>query len=111
MKCEHHCTIGAMEQKITKEQVEHIAKLCNLNLTPEQTDRLSSLLTQTLDYINILEELDTKDIGETYQVTGLTNVFQQEGEIPTTLTKKESLSTAMEVVDGKFATKAIFDRS
>ena len=92
MKCEHHCTIGAMEQKITNEQVEHIAKLCNLNLTPEQTDRLSSLLTQTLDYINILEELNTK-------------------EIPTTLTKKESLSTAREVVDGKFATKAIFDRS
>lgn len=100
-----------MEQKITIEQVKHIAKLCNLTLTDEQTDRLSNLLTQTLDYINVLSELDTSNVSETYQVTGLTNVFQTESDFSNTLSQKDSLSSANEVINERFATKAIFDRS
>ncbi len=68
------------------------------------------MLTDTLDYIDILEELDTKTTPETYQVTGLTNVFQKEEEKPTTLAKEKALANAKEVIRSMFATEAVFDR-
>ena len=98
------------ESTISKEQVLHIAKLCNLTLSEEEITRLSALLTETLDYINVLDELDTSDIPETFQVTGLTNIFMQADEAPTTLSKEATLSNAKEVIKGMFATQAVFER-
>ena len=65
------------KEKISKEQVLHIANLCNLTLSEKEIDKLSEMLTDTVDYIKILEELDTSNTLETYQVTGKTNVFQK----------------------------------
>ena len=98
------------KQKLSKEKVLHIARLCNLSLNDEEVRRLSDMLTDTLDYIDILEELDTKTTPETYQVTGLTNVFQKEEEKPTTLAKEKALANAKEVIRSMFATEAVFDR-
>ena len=98
------------KQKLSKEKVLHIAQLCNLSLNDEEVRRLSDMLTDTLDYIDILEELDTKTTPETYQVTGLTNVFQKEEEKPTTLAKEKALANAKEVIRSMFATEGVFDR-
>jgi Asp-tRNA(Asn)/Glu-tRNA(Gln) amidotransferase C subunit len=68
------------------------------------------MLGDALDYIDVLNELNTEKVSETYQVTGLTNVFQKDGEKVTTLSQKEALSNASEVIDEMFATKAIFNR-
>ncbi len=98
------------ETKITKEQVEKIAQLCNLNLSDEEINKFADVLTDTLDYINVIEELDTGSTSETYQVTGLENVFMSEGENKRTLSKKDALSNAKEVVRDLFTTEAVFDR-
>lgn len=98
------------KEKISKEQVLHIANLCNLTLNEKEIAKLSEMLTDTVDYIKILEELDTKDTPETYQVTGKTNVFQKDNEKKTTLSQKEALSNAKEEIKSMFATKAVFDR-
>ena len=98
------------KEKISKEQVLHIANLCNLTLSDKEIDKRSVKLTDTVDYIKILEELDTSNTPETYQVTGKTNVFQKKDEVKTTLNQKEALSNAKEVIKSMFATKAVFDR-
>ncbi|MBN1462128.1 MAG: Asp-tRNA(Asn)/Glu-tRNA(Gln) amidotransferase subunit GatC [Paludibacteraceae bacterium] len=97
-------------KNISKKEVLHIAKLCNLVLSDEEVEKLSKMLTDTLDYIDILDEVDTGEVTETFQVTGLTNVYQQESDNPATLSKKEALLNAKEVIKGLFATKAVFDR-
>lgn len=98
------------KEKISKQQVLHIAHLCNLTLSEKEIEKLSEMLTDTVDYIKILDELDTKDTPETYQVTGKTNVFQNKDEENTTLSQKEALSNARNVIKGMFSTKGVFDR-
>ncbi|MFA6982012.1 MAG: Asp-tRNA(Asn)/Glu-tRNA(Gln) amidotransferase subunit GatC [Patescibacteria group bacterium] len=95
---------------LEKKDIEHIATLCNLHLSEVESEKLSEVLTDTLNYINILDELDTKTVVETYQVTGLVNVYRDDTQTRNSLTKEEALSNAKEVVDNKFATKAVFNR-
>ncbi len=95
--------------KITQEQVKKIAKLCNLTLTDTEIEKLSFMFSDTLQYINVLEELDTLGIEETYQVTGLKNIYSKAGT-KRTLTKEDALSNAKELIRGMFATKGVFDR-
>ena len=95
---------------ITKEQVQHIAHLSKLTLTDAETEKLANMFTETLDVIDVLDELNTSNVEETYQITGLTNVFQKDNENKITLTKEEVLKNAKEVQRGLIATKAVFDR-
>ena len=94
---------------ITKEDVIKIAELAKLDISGQE-ELFASLFSQTIDYIQILEELNTKTTPETYQVTGLTNVFQQGEENRAPLTKEEVLQNAKEVTKGLIATKGVFDR-
>ena len=95
---------------VSKQEVEKLAKLSNLTLTAEEVDKFSKLFTETLKYMDILNELDTSKTRETYQVTGLNNVFQKDSEERETLNQKDALSNAREVKDGLFVTKGVFDR-
>ncbi len=94
---------------ISKEDVVKIATLAKLDISGQE-ELFASLFSQTIDYIKILEELDTKDVAETYQVTGLVNVFQQGLENRATLTKEEVLQNAHETANGLISTKGVFDR-
>lgn len=95
---------------ITKEQVVKIAALCKLQLSEAEVEKFSRLFSETLQVIDVLNELDTSKVPETYQVNGLTNVFQKDDENVATLTKEEVLKNAKRVEKGLFATEAVFDR-
>jgi aspartyl/glutamyl-tRNA(Asn/Gln) amidotransferase C subunit len=92
----------------TQEQILKVAKLVKLNLTKEQTEKLAGMFGETLDYIKILEELDTSTTAETYQVTGLTDVFAKDNK--NTLSQEEALSNAPKKSKGHFVTDGVFDR-
>lgn len=64
--------------KLTKAQIEHLAQLARLKLTPEEVERYSEQLTEILSYVEMLSELDTKEVPETSQVTGLSNVSRED---------------------------------
>lgn len=93
---------------ISKEETKKLAELANLDISG-QKDKLAEILSDTLDYVKTLEELDTSNVDETFQVTGLTNVFQGD-EKSDSLNKDEALSNAHEEINGLFSTKAVFDR-
>jgi len=97
------------ENIISKEEVKKIAGLANLDISGQE-GKLSKILSDTLLHIENLNELDTSNTPVTYQVTGLTNVFQNNEGKSQTLTKEEALSNAKENKDGLFGTKAVFDR-
>lgn len=97
-----------MAEVISKDDVRKIAELSNLNLTEEEVDKFSRLFTDTLKYMDKLNELDTSEVKETYQVTGLVNVYQEDGV--KTLSQSDALSNAKEEIDGHFATEAVFER-
>ncbi|MFH1366921.1 MAG: Asp-tRNA(Asn)/Glu-tRNA(Gln) amidotransferase subunit GatC [Patescibacteria group bacterium] len=46
--------------KISKKEVEHIAKLSRIKLSPKETEKFSRELTVIIDYIDKLKELKEK---------------------------------------------------
>lgn len=64
--------------KLTKEQVEHIARLARLGLTPEEIEKYQTELSSILDYVEKLNEVDTENVEPTAQVTGLKNVMRED---------------------------------
>lgn len=97
------------KSKITKEDVEKVAELSKLNLSEEEIEDFSKIFTDTLTYINVLEELDVSDTPETFSVTGLSNVYQTCEKVNTTLSKEDALSNASERVGDLFATTGVFE--
>jgi len=76
--------------KITKEQIEKIAKLSRLKLTSEELEKFTGQLGSVLEYIDILNEVDTEGVEPTSQVTGLTNVMRED-EVENDFCSKDEL--------------------
>src|SRR5258708_30836431 len=65
--------IGSLEFDI-----EHVAKLANLPLDEKHLEILGKQLTETLLYIDRLNEIPTEKVEPTSQGTGLTNVTRDD---------------------------------
>ncbi len=89
-----------------KIDVTHVAKLANLPLTPEEKKKFEKQLAETLDYVKQLEEIDTKDVEPTSQVTALENVTRED-EVKPSLSQEEALQNARAKHNGLFKVKAI----
>jgi aspartyl-tRNA(Asn)/glutamyl-tRNA(Gln) amidotransferase subunit C len=66
--------------KISREEIEHIASLARLYLTEEEKELFGSQLGSILDYMEKLNELDTRDTEPTSHVLPISNVMR--GDIP-----------------------------
>lgn len=65
-------------EKITREEIDHLAELSNFSLTDEEKDSLGTDLGNIIDYISQLDELDTKGVEPTYQVFEMENVWRDD---------------------------------
>ncbi len=63
---------------LSVEEVKKIAELARIELTPEEEKRHAETISAVLEYMKILNEVDTKDVPITAQVTGLENVFRED---------------------------------
>lgn len=60
-----------MTAKVSVEDVERVAELAHLELTPEETGSMLHDLNAILDYVAELNELDTAGVAPLAQVTEL----------------------------------------
>jgi len=88
---------------LTPEEVKKIAKLANLTLTESEVATYASQLSEVLNYISVLNELDTSTIPPTFQVTGQKNIFRDD-TVSASLSQAESLKNAKETKNGYFVT-------
>lgn len=63
---------------MNKSDVQKIAQLARLELTDEELEKYADQLTQILQYVNTLQEVDTAQVEITAQVTGQTNVVRDD---------------------------------
>ena len=91
-----------------KIDVTKVAKLANLPLTDDEKKKFEKQLSETLDYIKQLEEIDTSGIEPTSQVTGLENVTREDETFPS-LPQKDALKNAKSTHNGFFKVKAILE--
>jgi aspartyl-tRNA(Asn)/glutamyl-tRNA(Gln) amidotransferase subunit C len=63
---------------LSKEQVEHIAKLARLNLTPAEIERYTHELTVILSYFDQLQMVNTEGVEPQNQFITAENVFRED---------------------------------
>lgn len=93
---------------LMKIDVSHIATLANLPLSDEEKKKFEKQLADTLETIADLQEIDTKNVEPTSQVTGLENVLREDVVKPS-LTQKEALQNAKDTYKGFIKVKAIIE--
>lgn len=86
-------------------QVRHIAKLARLTLSDKEVEKFSRELTQILDYIEKLKEVDTKGVEPMSQITGLSTITRTDTVIERPATTEALLSTSpLPIVDQQIET-------
>jgi aspartyl-tRNA(Asn)/glutamyl-tRNA(Gln) amidotransferase subunit C len=58
------------------EELRKIAQLARIKLAPDEENRYAETMSVVLDYMKILNEVDTAGIEQTSQVTGLEDVVR-----------------------------------
>lgn len=79
--------------KISKEIVRHIAHLSRLDLEDEEIEVYQQQLSRILEYVEKLNEVDTKDIEPTSHVLSLNNIFRED-LVKDSLSREEALRNA-----------------
>lgn len=92
----------------TKININQIADLANLSIKKEDVKKLESQLSETLKYIDQLDQVDTSGVEPTSQVTGLENILRKDNPTPS-LKQEEALSNSIETQNGFFKVKGILD--
>lgn len=63
---------------LTPAQVAHIAKLARITLSTEDIEKMARELSSILQYVDLLGEVDTKNVAPTAQVAGLENALRED---------------------------------
>lgn len=94
--------------RLSTDQVQKVAKLANLPLAKEEEDRFAVQLSETLEYVEKLDQVDTSSVEPTSQVTGLVNVTREDVISPS-LSQKDALKNAKSTHNGFIMVEAILD--
>ena len=70
------------EPKISLEEVEHVARLARLELSPADKERMRRELDRILSYIDKLRMLDTEGVEPTSHAIPMTNVMRDDAPRP-----------------------------
>lgn len=99
-----------VSMKLTAQKIEEIAKLARLDLTESEKTLYADQLSAVLDYVEQLNEVDTDDVPETCQVTGLKNVTRADEPIPCyAATQAKIIAAFPEKLDKVLKVKAVFE--
>ncbi|HYL53213.1 MAG TPA: Asp-tRNA(Asn)/Glu-tRNA(Gln) amidotransferase subunit GatC [Acidimicrobiia bacterium] len=90
-----------MAARITRQDVEHVARLARLALTEAEVEALTHELGAILDHAAEVSALRTADVPPTAHPLPLVNVLRPD-EARTGLPRDEVLAEAPEAEDGRF---------
>ncbi len=93
---------------ITKQEVEHVAKLARLELTEAEKDAFGRQLSSILTYMETLNTYDTEGVEPTATVLGEVNVFRED-EVRPSLPVDRALANAPDRADGFFVVPKIIE--
>ena len=86
---------------IERDQVLHVARLARLRLSDEEVDRMAGELSQILEHVETMNELQLDGVEPTSHVVELQNVLRE--DIPReSLPRERALDQAPDAADGGF---------
>ena len=93
---------------IDKDEVRYIADLASLKLSEEEVEKFSKQLSDILDYVEKLDELDTEEIVPTAYTIPVKNVLRED-KVEESLELEKVLQNAPEKRDNQFRVPKIMD--
>jgi len=82
-----------MNEKISREEVRHVADLARLELSEQEELRMTEQMNQILGYMDQLNELNTEGVSPTTHAIELRNVFRED-EVRESLPREQALANA-----------------
>jgi len=83
-----------MPARLTREEVERLAALANLDLDPAEADLFGDQLADILTYVDQLQQIDTTGIPPTARVGSPERQAERPDEIRPCLDREEALAAA-----------------
>ncbi|MBY9077084.1 Asp-tRNA(Asn)/Glu-tRNA(Gln) amidotransferase subunit GatC [Paenibacillus sp. HN-1] len=93
---------------ITVKDVQHVAKLARLHLSPEEEAMLTEQMNAILQYAEKLESLNTDNVQPTTHVLQVSNVMRED-VVKESITMEEALLNAPDEEDGQFKVPAVLE--
>lgn len=101
----------AKKKILTREEIIHLTKLANLELSEKEIEKYQKQLSSIVDYISQLNQVNTKDVQPISQITGLMDVTTEDNtSTERSLDQKEVLKNAKKTQNGFFQVKAILNK-
>ncbi len=94
--------------KLSKKEVEHIAKLSKLKLTEAEKEKFAEQLSSIIEYVEQLNEVNTADVEPTSQVTDLINIYREDEVKDRSMTYEEIAENAPDFEDGSYIVPGVF---
>ena len=93
---------------LSKEDVLHIAKLANLPINEDDIEKYRKQLSETISYVENLDELNTSGVEPTSHSTKLGNVYFDDGtKNERLLTQKQAIVNSKHVKKEQFVVKRL----
>lgn len=86
---------------ISRDQVQHLAELAHIDLDEDKVDKYRDELTQILDYVEKLDELDLSDVEPTTHAVPM-QLRLRDDEVESSLSEKDAMRNAPNKRDGQF---------
>lgn len=93
---------------LSKEDVEHIALLARLHLSAEEQERYRGQLSDILDHVGKLQELDTTDVPAMSSVVVQKSRLREDVPEPA-MPRADLLANAPETTDDQFRVPPVLD--
>jgi len=87
--------------KINREEIVYVANLAMLDLDEESIGMFAVQIDNILQYIDMLNRVDTKGVAPTSHAISLTNVFRED-KVKEHVDRNKALANAPEKEDGNF---------
>jgi len=97
--------------KISKNTVDHIAKLAKIPITEREKESLTEGFNKTLNVVDELFRVEVTDIEPTHQVTGLENVLRDDVvDERKMFSQEQALSNTKNKYNGYFVVEQILNQ-
>jgi len=93
---------------LSRDEVRHVAQLARLDFSDEEEARMAEEMSQILDYVEKLDELDTSGVPPMSHILDVTNVYRDD-EIDERIDQEQALEPAPETDKGYFAVPKVVD--
>ncbi|MFB6249686.1 MAG: Asp-tRNA(Asn)/Glu-tRNA(Gln) amidotransferase subunit GatC [Salinibacter sp.] len=93
---------------LSREDVRHVAELARLDFSDDEEARMAEEMSQILEYVEKLDELDTSGVPPMSHVLDVTNVYRED-DIESRIDREQALEPAPASEQGYFLVPRVVD--